>query len=228
MYRGKKVSFYFPCRNEAGHLAKEIARLPSFVDEIIVVDNRSTDDTFQVARELGVRALKDDRAKGGIGYGYAHMTGLQSATGDVIATADADGTYPIHELARMIDRMIDERIDFLSCNRYPLKNPADVPFILKLGVWALTMEARLLYFTRIRDILSGMWLVSKDAAPRLALTEGDWNLSPQIKLNAATHPEIRFAEEHITLAEREGRTKQQYLKTGLSHLWWIARNRFRA
>ncbi|HVX91424.1 MAG TPA: glycosyltransferase family 2 protein [Candidatus Paceibacterota bacterium] len=226
MYRGRTISFYFPCRNEASHLKDEVARLPAFVDEIIIVSNRSTDGTVAVAQTLPVRVIEDNREKGGIGYGYAHMTGLANATGDIIATADADGTYPVDQLAEMIDALIDGDVDFLSCNRYPLMDPKSTTPLLKLGVWILNTEVAVLYGLPIKDILSGMWLVTRKAATSLALTEGDWNLSPQIKLNAARNPAITFREHHITLGPRRGETKQHYFKTGFSHLVWILRNRF--
>jgi hypothetical protein len=56
---------------------------------------------------------------------------------------------------------------------------------------------------------------------------GDWNLSPQIKLNAACNPNIRFTEYSIKQRLRKGETKQDYFKTGFSHAFWIFKNRFK-
>lgn len=226
MYRNKKISFYFPCRNESEHLESEVKRLPSFVEEVIIISNRSTDKTVEVARGLDLKTIVDDRTKKGIGYGYAHMTGLAAATGDIIITADADGTYPIDKLAEMINFMLDNDLDFVSCNRYPLTERDQVGWILQLGVKTLNLETSILYNTPIKDILSGMWLVNSKVKDKLNLTEGDWNLSPQIKINAALNKDIKFKEYHIKVNNRLGRTKQKYLKTGLSHLYWIAKNKF--
>jgi glycosyltransferase involved in cell wall biosynthesis len=180
---------------------------------------------MEVARSLGVRALEDNRTKGNIGYGFAHMTGLQAATGDIIATADADGTYPVTDLAKIIDFLIDNDLDFVSCSRYPVQEGTSISTLLKFGVACLNIEARLLYSIKINDILSGMWVLNKRIKDKLNLSEGDWNLSPQIKLNALLNHDIKFAEYPIPQAARFGETKQAYLKTGLSHMWWILKNR---
>jgi len=227
MYRNKKVSIYFPCRNEELHLQSVLARVPKFVDEIIVVSNKSGDNTLSVAKNLGAIALQDDRTLNGIGYGYAHITGIEHATGDIIATADGDLTYPIEELPKIIDYMIDNDFDFISCNRYPLQKDTTISPTLRLGVFILNMEVRLLYGIKIKDILSGMWVFRKEIKDKLGSTMGDWNLSPQIKLNAISHKEIKFTEYSIVQHQRAGETKQAYWKTGFSHLWWIFKNRFK-
>jgi hypothetical protein len=56
---------------------------------------------------------------------------------------------------------------------------------------------------------------------------GEWNLSPQIKINAAHHPEIAFSEYSIAQHQRLGESHQAHYKTGFQHLWWIFKNRFR-
>ena len=53
------------------------------------------DDTVAVAKKLKLKALEDNRTIDGIGYGFAHMTGIENATGDIIVGADGDATYPI-------------------------------------------------------------------------------------------------------------------------------------
>lgn len=226
MYRNKKISVYLPCRNEAAHLKEIVAKIPQFVDEIIIISNRSTDKTLETARAIGVLAIQDDRVKNEIGYGFAHMTGLKNSTGDIIATADGDGTYPIEQLAKALDFLIDKNLDFISCNRYPLLEGTKIPFKLQFGVNLLNWEVRLLYGIKIKDILSGMWVLRSEAREHLNLTEGDWNMSPQIKINAATTAKINFTEFSIGQHLRLGETKQNYWKTGLSHAWWILKNRF--
>lgn len=226
MYRNQKISLYFPCRNESNHLEKIFSRIPDFVDEVIVVSNQSTDDTFEKARKLGVKAYKDDRVMGGIGYGYANITGIDRATGDIIISSDGDGTYPIESLAEILDFFIEKGFDFISCNRYPLKKGVFIPFKLRFGIYILNIETFLLYGLKINDILSGMWLLKKGVKSVLNLTAGDWNLSPQIKINAFTNRNIKSGEYRIVQHLRYGKTKQNYFKTGLSHMKWIFLNRF--
>ena len=226
MYRNKKISVCLPCRNEASHLHEVIKRVPKIVDEIIVISNNSHDDTVEVAKKLKLIALEDNRTIGGIGYGFAHMTGIQHATGDIIVGADGDATYPIEDLKLIIDRLLDGQLDFISCNRYPLQEGTKIPFKLRLGVGTLNWEARLLYGVKINDILSGMWVFNKTAKKHLNLTMGEWNLSPQIKLNAALHPKINFSEHSIAQHQRMGDSHQAHFKTGFQHLWWIFLNRF--
>ena len=223
------VSLVMPCRNEAAHLVALIRTVPDFYDEIICVSNGSTDRTFETGRALEqevprLRMLRDDRVIDGIGYGFAHMTGIGEAQGDIIVCADSDGTYPIEDAPGIVRFMDDEDVTFVSACRYP--DPS-IPLMLRLGVTALNIEIRLLYGYPIHDSLSGMWVFRKAIVPELVLTEGDWNLSPQIKLNAIASQGRRFREVKIEQRVRHGETKQDYLKTGLRHMWWIARNRFR-
>jgi glycosyltransferase involved in cell wall biosynthesis len=227
MYRNLRVTVCLPCRNEAASLDHVLAQIPAFVDEIIVISNNSTDDTAAVARKLGAKAYEDNRTIGGIGYGFAHMTGIANATGDIIVGADGDATYPVEKLDTIIDYLLEQKLDFISCNRYPLQDGTKIPFKLRCGVGMLNAEVRLLYGVKIQDILSGMWVFKKDIRDQLHLTMGDWNLSPQIKINAATNPSIAFREYSIAQHQRLGESHQHYFKTGMSHAWWILKNRFK-
>jgi len=224
MYRNKRISLCLPCRNESKHLKKVITRVPKFVDEIIVVSNNSTDNTVAVAKKLGVTVIEDNRTIGGIGYGYAHMSGIKKATGDIIIGSDGDTSYPIENLATIIDFLLDNHLDYISCNRYPLQDGTKIEFKLRLGVWLLNTEVRMLYGIKIQDILSGMWVFKKSVRPKLKLSAGDWNLSPEIKINAASNPAIKFSEFSIAQHQRDGDSHQHYFKTGMSHAWWIFRH----
>lgn len=60
-----------------------------------MISNGSTDNNVEVASMYGARTLEDNRTIHGIGYGFAHITGINAASGDIIVGADGDGTYPI-------------------------------------------------------------------------------------------------------------------------------------
>jgi glycosyltransferase involved in cell wall biosynthesis len=224
MYKDLRISLCLPCRNEAKHLNEVVKRIPKFVDEVIIISNNSKDDTVKVAKKMKLKALEDNRTIGGIGYGFAHMTGIQNATGDIIVGADGDATYPIEDLASIIDYLLDNKIDFVSCNRYPLQSGTKIPLMLRIGVGTLNTEVRLMYGIKIKDILSGMWVFRKGIKDKLYLTMGEWNLSPQIKLNAALNPKINFSEYSIAQHQRMGESHQSHWRTGFSHLWWIFKN----
>jgi glycosyltransferase involved in cell wall biosynthesis len=226
------ISLILPCRNEGAHLQDVIRSIPENIDEIIIVSNKSTDNTVEVGRQIAMEnpkviVLEDNRTLAGIGYGYAHISGIKAATGDFIMGGDGDATYPFEDAEKIIQFMNDNNLDFVSCNRYPVPKHVVIPLKLRIGVMLLNWEIRLLYGIKIKDALSGMWIFRQSIKEELNLTMGDWNLSPQIKLNAATNPNIKFAEYAICQKRRQGETKQNYFKTGFSHALWILKNRFR-
>lgn len=226
---GQQVTLVMPCRNEASHLANLIKEIPSFYDEVICVSNNSTDKTYEIGKHLEsvypyFHMLRDDRTASGIGYGYAHMSGIEAAKSEIIVCADADSTYPIEDAAAPIHMLSKHKsLKFISCTRYP---DSAIPFSLQLGVKVLNWEIRMLYGLKINDSLSGMWVFPKASLAQLNLTMGDWNLSPEIKIKAFEAFREGFKEVKITQHPRSGVTKQHYLRTGLSHLIWIAKNRF--
>ncbi len=222
MIEKQKITLVTPCRNEEAIIGRFVSKVPEYVDEVLVVDNNSTDRSIGVARKAGARVLRENRQTGGIGYGFAHMRGIAEAKGDFIVAMDADDTYPVDAIKSIVTYMDRYGLDFVSCNRFPLTRKNAISWVRQLGITILNIETLLLYGYPMSDILTGMWVVRKSAARMLKLQEGDWNFSPEIKLAALTNPNIHFDEHHIDHFERENEpSKQQLFRTGFMHMRYI-------
>lgn len=222
MINHKLVTVILPARNEATGLVQIIPKFKGIADEVIVVNNHSTDDTVAVAKEMGAIVITENRVdRRRIGYGYAYQKGIKAATGDYIVTMDADGTYPIEQIEAAINFLERKRRDFVSCSRFPLRREYAISPLRQFGVWLLNWEVLLLYWRPIKDILSGMWVIRRPVAQAMKFKEGGWNFSVEIKLEAITNPFIRFSEWHIDHKTRRGQSKQRLIMTGIQHAWYI-------
>jgi len=99
MYKGQRIKGRHPLPERGtGHRAgaQEHAE---FVDEVIVVDNGSTDRTSDIARSLGAQVIREDVR----GYGRSYRRGFAGATGDLIVTLDGDHSYPVDALSYLIE-----------------------------------------------------------------------------------------------------------------------------
>ena len=181
MVNKHKISLVIPCKNEAGIIASLIKKIPSYVNDIIVVDNNSQDATASVAKKAGAKVYRELRTVNGIGYGFAHHTGIKHAKGDIIIGLDGDDTYPVRSIKKIVAFMDKNGFDVLACNRLPLKNNQAISATRRLGIQLLNLETRLLFGYPINDILTGMWAIRATALPYLNLTEGGWDLSPEVK-----------------------------------------------
>lgn len=226
MLNNKTISVIIPCKNEEAALYSMLQKLPTYIDEVIVVDNNSSDNTRLVAKTFGAKVITEKRQINGVGYGYAHQAGIKKAKGDILIALDGDDTYPVKMIKDIVNYMVKSESDFVSCARFPLFNSKAISRLRQFGIKVLNIQVSLLYGYQIRDILSGMWAVKREVVKKMKLENGEWNFSPEIKLSAITNPDINFSEFHISHDVRlNGRSKQNIWKTGSKHLLYIAKRR---
>ncbi len=222
MYREKTISVVIPCFNEEEGIARVIDALPASVDEVVVVDNNSTDRTAEVAAERGARVVFEKRK----GYGAAYKAGLPAVTGEITVTMDGDGTYPMEQIEECIDYLLDNELDFVSASRFPLKNPAAMNFSNKVGNNVLTIASLLLFMRGIKDSQSGMWIYKSAAYPMLDPKSDGMPFSEEIKIAAIRNPDVRFDECHIDYHPRIGEVKLDKWRDGLRNLLYLIKLRF--
>jgi glycosyltransferase involved in cell wall biosynthesis len=222
MYRENTVSVVIPCFNEQEGIAKVIDALPPSVDEVVVVDNNSTDRTSEVAAGRGARVVFEKRK----GYGAAYKAGLPAVTGEITVTMDGDGTYPMEQIEECIDYLLDNGLDFVSASRFPLKNPSAMNFSNKVGNNLLTVASLLLFIRGIKDSQSGMWIYRSSVYPLLEPKSDGMPFSEEIKIAAIRHPDIRFDECHIDYHPRIGEVKLDKWRDGIRNLFYLIKLRF--
>src|ERR1700753_4055439 len=109
------VTAVIPTLNEAENLPHVLGKLPSGINELIVVDDHSTDATVKVARELrpDARVVLQDKE----GKGNALACGFAAARGDIIVMVDADGSTDPAEIPNFIEALTSGA-DFAKGSRF--------------------------------------------------------------------------------------------------------------
>lgn len=222
MYKNLKITVVIPCLNEEDGIQKVLANVPSFVDEVVVVDNSSTDQTAEVARGLGANVITEQVR----GYGRAYKTGLYRTAGDVIVTLDGDHSYPVNAISYLIEALLREKVGFVSASRFPILNPEAMSFKHHVGNLILSLVFSVLFWRWVRDSQSGMWVFRKSGLDLMRLESNGMPFSEEIKIEAITNPRIGFKEIHIEYSTRVGEKKLQPWKDGFQNLLFLFKKRW--
>ncbi len=211
-----------PCLNEEQGIEKVLRRMPEFVDEVIVVDNNSTDRTAAVAESLGARVIREHVR----GYGRAYKKGFSVAGGDVIITLDGDHSYPPDAISYLLEAFLHLEADFLNASRFPVRDRLAMSFKHKFGNFVLSVAMSLLYFRWVRDSQSGMWVFRRSILADMHLTSDGMAFSEEIKIEALKRSSIRFNEISIQYSSRLGEIKLNPWRDGFYNLWFLVKKRF--
>ena len=222
MYKEQKITVIIPCLNEEQGIERVLTRMPAFVDEVIVVDNGSTDRTSDVARGFGAKVVREDVR----GYGRAYKTGFGQATGDVIITLDGDHSYPVDALSYLLEAFLHLDVDFLNASRFPVRDKQAMSFKHKFGNFVLSIVMSVLFFRWVRDSQSGMWVFKRSILRDFTLESNGMAFSEEIKIEALKHPKVRFEEISIQYSSRLGEIKLNPWRDGFANLWFLVKKRF--
>lgn len=220
MINGESVGLVIPCYNEEAGLRGLLSQVPAEIDDVMVVDNNSTDATAMVAAQFGVRVVHEIRP----GYGQAYQAGLRHIQTDIVVTLDGDGQYPINEVPRLVRFFQDQKLEFLSACRFPLTS-SSMSYTRRLGNWGLTTTTRWLFGVPIRDSQSGMWVFRRQLLERVHPRQPGMAFSEEFKVKVILAG-LRFGETHIPYYERAGHSKLATFKDGwanMRYLWQLRR-----
>jgi len=220
MYKGWKISVVIPCYNEEDGIKVVMADMPQIVDEVVVVDNNSTDRTAEIAQGLGTVVVFEPKQ----GYGAAYKAGIRRAIGDIIMTMDGDGNYPRNFIPVLLDIMFEEDIDFISCDRTGHKSRPS-SFLRVFGNWVLNAVIAMLFFVKLRDSQSGMWVFKQSLLDQMELTSDGMAFSEEIKIEAFTNKRIKAQELPIYCKNRVGDSKLRLWRDGFANLVFLFKKR---
>ena len=222
MYKGQSITVIIPCLNEEQGIEKVLSRMPEFVDQVIVVDNGSTDRTTDIAHSLGAQVIREPVR----GYGRAYKRGFTCATGSIIVTLDGDHSYPPDAISYLLEAFLHLEVDFLNASRFPVRDAHAMSFKHKFGNLVLSFAMSLLYFRWVRDSQSGMWVFRRSILSEMRLESDSMAFSEEIKIEALKNPRVRFSEISIQYSSRLGEIKLNPWRDGIHNLWFLVKKRF--
>jgi glycosyltransferase involved in cell wall biosynthesis len=167
---GYRVSVVVPAKNEAKNLPHVLPRMPEWVDEVLLVDGNSTDDTREVARRLlpSIQIVQQE----GRGKGAALRSGFAAATGDIIVMLDADGSTDPAEIPAFVGPLL-AGADFAKGSRFAQGGgTSDMSTVRRLGNWAFVKLVQACFGGRFTDLCYGYNAFWARTLPVLAL-DGD-------------------------------------------------------
>ena len=194
-----RVSVIIAALNEAESIGHVVSSMPwGSIDECIVVDNGSTDETSENAAAAGARVITSPR-----GYGAAMHAGAAAAlpTSDVLVFLDGDGADAVENMPRLIEPIERDEADFVLGARVAhLREPGSMLGSQIFAGHLIGFLVRVLYGFRYRD-MGAFRAIRRSALEHMHMREMTygWNLEMQIK---AVQQRLRIREIPVAYRRR--------------------------
>jgi glycosyltransferase involved in cell wall biosynthesis len=168
MLAGARISVVIPAHNEARLIERTVRSIPGFVDDVLVVDDGSTDQTPELARRAGaqVLVLPDNRGVGAaIEAGYRRALALGS---DIVAVMAGDGQMDPDDLSEIVLPIVHREADYVKGNR--LAHPEvrrSMPALRFIGNRVFSFLTRKVTGLDLDDSQCGYTAIRRECLPRV-------------------------------------------------------------
>ncbi|TYA53106.1 glycosyltransferase family 2 protein [Formosa maritima] len=226
------IKVIIPAYNEADSIANVINDIPKVVDEIIVINNNSSDNTEFNAKKAGATVLTETNK----GYGYACLKGIdyisnQETKPDIIVFLDGDySDYP-EELTKIIQPIIEDNIDFVIGARVKqLREKGSMTKPQIFGNWLATQLMQILFNSKFTD-LGPFRAIKYDKLLALNMDDKTYGWTVEMQLKVLKH-KMTYFEIPVNYRNRIGVSKvsgtiQGATMAGIKILGWIFKYSFK-
>ena len=199
-----RVSVVIPALNEAGCVGELVQEaLAQSVNEVVVVDNGSTDGTANIAQQAGARVVSEPRR----GYGYACASGVAATDANVLVFLDGDGSSLPSEMPSLLEPITHGRADLALGSRVlGHVMQAAMPPHQRFGNWLASKLMNMLYNLRVTD-LGPYRAIKRDLLIQLDMREMTFGWPTEMMVKAARR-RARIIEVPVSFhPRRAGRSK---------------------
>ncbi len=222
----KEICVIIPAHNESQSIGKVIGDIPELVSEVIVVDNKSTDNTRAVAQDAGATVLSEER----MGYGYACLKGInylskRSKHPSIVVFMDGDySDYP-EDLHKVIRPILEEKVEFvIGARDKALREEGSMTPQQVFGNWLATFLMRLFFGAKFTD-LGPFRAITYEQLMALEMEDKTygWTVEMQLKV---LKKKIAYTEVPVRYKKRIGVSKvsgtiKGTIFAGVKILSWI-------
>ena len=167
-----KLIVQIPCLNEERCLSHVIQSIPSSIEgidkiETLIIDDGSTDNTVQVAKDLGVNYILINKRNMGLAYSFSRgLAECVKQGADIIVNTDGDNQYPSHNIPDLVAPIIDGKADIVIGDRGGMMNKHFSYFKRKLQVFGSKIISKFIGID-VSDAVSGYRAISREAAQKI-------------------------------------------------------------
>lgn len=231
MYRNKRVSVVMPVYNEVENVKQAIEEffLHPAVDEVIAVDNNSTDGSDLQIKSTNAKYILESKQ----GYGAALQRGMKEATGDLIVTVEPDGTFLASDIEKLLIYSRDFSVVFgTRTSRALIWSNANMNFHLRMGNWAVAKLLEYLFNgPSLTDVGCTYKVIDKLAYEKIKNSftiAGSW-FSPEFMIRILQY-HIKCVEVPVHYCPRKGVSKitgktHKAIFLGLRMIFFILKER---
>ena len=199
----KAISIVIPAYNEEKSVGNVIEETIQVMDslgcpyEIIVVDDGSTDGTYQAASKYKATVISYPINRG---KGYAVRRGFERATGDIIVMIDSDGTHTPKEIPELVEPLFNGT-DIVAGSRFLGSIGESTTMIHRVGNFFINTAIASLTGQRITDSQTGFRAIKREVIDRMHLNSTGFEIESEITIKSLKNG-FRFKEKPITCQKR--------------------------
>ena len=221
-----KIDLIIPAFNEEDSIGKVLADVPALVDEVVVVDNNSSDRTSEVARAGGATVLLEPRK----GYGFACLKGInylreKSKRPHIIVFMDGDySDYP-EDMPRVVAPILERNVDLvIGARKKELREPGSMTPQQIFGNWLATSLMKVLFGARFTD-LGPFRAITLQALESMEMEDKTYGWTVEMQLKALRN-KMAYDEVPVRYRKRIGISKvsgtvKGSIFAGIKILGWI-------
>jgi glycosyltransferase involved in cell wall biosynthesis len=219
-----RISVVIPTKNEARNITWVLEQMPAWIDEIILVDGRSTDGTVEAATRARPDVIVVDQEPRG--KGAALQAGFTAATGDIIVMLDADGSMHPREITRYV-ALLASGYDLVKGSRFMAGAAStDITWLRHLGNTFLLYLTNLLHQTRFTDLCYGYCAFRRAVLGDLQLTATGFEVEAQLIVRACIAGLAITEVPSLESTRRYGQSNLRTFRDGQRVLWTLLRESF--
>ncbi len=196
-----------PAYNEEAKLAEVLREVLDYVPNVVVIDDGSTDRTYDVARYCGVHVLQHKINRG---QGAALATGIEYALrngADAIVTFDSDGQHAAEEIEMMLEPLMIGEAEVVLGSRFLKNTHKNMPKLRQIIIKGGIIFTKILSQINITDTHNGFRVLSRKAAEEIGINQDRMAHASEI-LDQITKNKLKYVERPVTI------TYTDYSKAG--------------